>query len=130
MFTNFLCRNTSIIQEKTSSHVLQLTDSSAEELVIELEEIFDSIIDGFVRIGNCSVDLLVSKIIETLQVSLFDSLFTNSWLTDSECTTMQSVAVTLHDYFEDYLCGISAQFYLSSLVSIIPVFADFLSLTL
>lgn len=121
---SFLClnylrdtsRNLAGVQERCLEHIKELEDRSADDFEIELEEMFDSTVDGFVQVGNRAALLLVEQMSTLIRERLYPELFTEVWIEDPTRATAKSIIETFHDYFLDYKDAISASFYFCTVV--------------
>lgn len=106
------------LQEQVVAHIQENASSESEDFILKVEEAFETTIDGFVAMGNSSVDVLVGKMIQLIEESLIKDCFTDAWLADAEHTIMRSVVATLNDYFSDFKAAIASTFYLSKIVPV------------
>jgi hypothetical protein len=114
-----LCQeNLESVQEKCIEHVKSSDDREAEDFEIELEQIFESTIDGFVQVGNRAVFILVDQMIKLIKDSVFQDLFTDIWLDDRRQTLSKTIIATYEDFFLDYQEAISVPFYFRNVVSL------------
>lgn len=83
---------------------------------MDLEEIFEVTVDGWVKVGNYATEILAEKILLLLEENLVKDLFSKEWSSDHENSIAKSIVLTLEDYYGDFEVGIANAFYFSKVV--------------
>eukprot|EP00475_Leptophrys_vorax_P001286 TRINITY_DN10690_c0_g2_i2.p2 TRINITY_DN10690_c0_g2~~TRINITY_DN10690_c0_g2_i2.p2 ORF type:complete len:257 (-),score=75.34 TRINITY_DN10690_c0_g2_i2:1089-1859(-) len=83
-----------------------------------MEEMFDTTVDGFVKVGNRAALILVDQMMALIKKEIFPELFNETWNADKNNSAAKSVVATFLDFFLDYSAAISATFYFCTILKL------------
>lgn len=95
----------------------ELESDQFNDLEIQLEDLFELSLSGFVSVSLKSIEILGDKLIEFVSDEFFGELFHAEWLNDSQNIIVKSIVATVKSTLvSDYEPGITSQFYFAQLL--------------